>query len=608
MDEITKNNLPYRVSLHNNIYMYHYNYESDNESILIKLTANNLEKLKEKVLNLKLPMENIIQFNDKYKYNYNMINNDIVNVSFTADTLYEIKNKINEFKLVWYTVEEYNFLDKIMELEYPILWQYYLDKFPRFLNKYEDSNFSKVNRPIFYQLFSFRNACWIQSLNRDLNRPIKIWREQNKGFLYIYHVIVNLPYIKTVQYTRLDENDNILEQFQWDWDNPDKTSYFDSSMFADNEISFQYNSKTLIPTDKVIVAVCTFDEHYLIKGFPENDTVNYDFKSKLPIPNLYDHDLALDELGDILNVKRLKFKQPPEEGNLQEYYQKTYPQFEDSLTESDYWYEQRIRKYIEKYPNSNNQWSSLVPLEVWKYYQIPSQLYNKKRQLLHMICNKSDNYLSISIHSSVETVRNNDVVIFTGHVVDSNGKPVENVNVKLMELINNDWVQQDENFSNKNGYTQFKYKPSGIGKHQYRLTSSENNSGTLNVEVLPYLKNPTLSLSTNVSPTTIEENNNITWEEYVIKPYSGDSDIENRQLQITAKLTENSTAIRDAPLTLFVDGKEKETLKTDSNGEAVFKYSNHNPTKIILLQIKYFGGEEYGSCISNPLYVHIQSE
>lgn len=612
MDEITRNNLPYHVSLHNNIYMYSYIHDSDYDKIFVKLSATNLDKLKEKVLNQRLSSENIILNNEKYYYDYNVNNNDIISISFISDTLYSLKNKINNFKLPWYTIEEYNLLDKIMEVEYPNLWQYYLNKFPRFLNKYHNSNFSRVNRPIFYQLFSFRNACWIQSLNRDLNRPIKIWREQNKESIYTYHIIVNLPYIKTVQYTRLDENDNILEQFEWNWDKSDETSYFDSTMFSDDEVNFQYNSKTLIPTDKVIVAVSTFDEHFLIKGYPENDSVQYDFSTNIPIPNLFDHDLALDEIGDILNVKRLRFKEPPK-NNLIEYYTKTYPSFENKLTESDYWYEMRIRKYIESYPNRNNSnWSSLVPLEVWKYYQIPSQLYNKKRQLLHMVCHKSDKYYSLSIHSSVENIRENNTIDFTGRVINSNGKAVQNTNVKLMEYINNNWVQQAEDNTNNNGYVKFKYKPNGIGEHQYKFVSSENKemeSGVININVLSEMKETKINLTTNIQPTQIQENNSEKWEEYIIKPYNEDSDIENRQLKITTKLTNNNDiSLINKPLTLYINGIEKETIKTNNDGEANFIYSNNKPTKMIMLQIKYNGENEYNSCISKPLYIHVQVE
>lgn len=85
----------------------------------------------------------------------------------------------------------------------------------------------------------------------------------------------------------------------------------------------------------------------------------------------FDHDYSLDKLGRLYNVYRYKFYPVPHKNEY--YYQRTYPSYNNRLTEDDYHYMKRIQYYIRNY----NQIHFPI-LEFWKYYYTDSKLVNRK--------------------------------------------------------------------------------------------------------------------------------------------------------------------------------------------------------------------------------------
>ena len=104
------------------------------------------------------------------------------------------------------------------------------------------------------------------------------------------------------------------------------------------------------------------------KRYNGQDKTNYD---------CFSHDFSLDMLGKWWNIPRLEFQPSEYNTNCEkkniEYYKKTYPPYNDRLTEDDYHYQKRIKTYISKYNKEH-----FPVLEIWKNYQIWGTLRNRK--------------------------------------------------------------------------------------------------------------------------------------------------------------------------------------------------------------------------------------
>lgn len=92
------------------------------------------------------------------------------------------------------------------------------------------------------------------------------------------------------------------------------------------------------------------------------------------IGDCFEHDYSLDKIGYLYSVPRYRFYTVPEETEY--YYSRTYPPYNDRLTEDDYHYMKRIQRYIQQY----NQ-TYFPVLEFWKYYYTDSELVNRKVHL-----------------------------------------------------------------------------------------------------------------------------------------------------------------------------------------------------------------------------------
>lgn len=104
----------------------------------------------------------------------------------------------------------------------------------------------------------------------------------------------------------------------------------------------------------------------LHKRYNGYDSTNYD---------CFSHDYSLDMLGKYWNIPRLELLPYEKEMQCGEHvhFKKTYPPYNDRITEDDYHYQQRINTYIQNYNKT------LFPiLELWKTYQVWGTLRNRK--------------------------------------------------------------------------------------------------------------------------------------------------------------------------------------------------------------------------------------
>ena len=172
----------------------------------------------------------------------------------------------------------------------------------------------------------------------------------------------------------------------------------------------------IIPINKFRMEVLTYDEYYLVKGYPERDKPLTDSKNRV-VYDVYDHDASLDEIGALNNIPRKKYN------IVEDYllYPLTEPPYNNNGSEDDYHYMNRMLEYNirlwasmnsnmiysidEKYLNSihvteeefntykNNprlftQRFNPVSLELWKIYGLESSLVNREKYLLKVFDEK----------------------------------------------------------------------------------------------------------------------------------------------------------------------------------------------------------------------------
>ena len=116
---------------------------------------------------------------------------------------------------------------------------------------------------------------------------------------------------------------------------------------------------------------CKENKYILTKRYNGYDKNNED---------CFCHDYSLDVIGHYWNVPRLNFITKDEfDEEVEEYYSQTLPPYNNRLTEDDYHYQNRIKKYIYDYNVVH-----FPVLELWKNYGIDSELFNRKDILSKM--------------------------------------------------------------------------------------------------------------------------------------------------------------------------------------------------------------------------------
>ena len=182
----------------------------------------------------------------------------------------------------------------------------------------------------------------------------------------------------------------------------------------DNDEEKVFNTEIpIIPTDLFRMEVTTYEEYYLVKGYPENDESYYETKIN-KYPSIYDHDQSLDEIGRLNNIPRKKYNIITDPL----LYPYTEPPYNNRASEDDYHYMNRMINYNlrlwasinnlpfdnyednEEYLNrigikSKQYYDELkfnselfiqrynpVSLELWKIYGLESELINRERYIL----------------------------------------------------------------------------------------------------------------------------------------------------------------------------------------------------------------------------------
>lgn len=255
-----------------------------------------------------------------------------------------------------------------------------LDKFPYFLNKNKDSNFSKSETVFNEEFKRIYNTLYDAYLSSKLDKHILLWKVQEAPFEYDMCFHVSLPDLKSVTVTRhylemvIQEvmgDDGTVQEMET-FEEKHEDIYTETYEYNEHINKFEYlesmTSETVIPTDKYTISVETWNEYTAVKGFPENSTIQ---------GNEYDHDISLDHFGNILKFPRRTYNLV-EPGD----YPNTVPAYDNQQTEDDYHYLQRLLYYT-----SHLQDTPLPVLEIFKLFSITdAQLLNRSR----LICRMTD--------------------------------------------------------------------------------------------------------------------------------------------------------------------------------------------------------------------------
>lgn len=255
-----------------------------------------------------------------------------------------------------------------------------LSKFPYFLNKNWDSNFSKSERVFNSEFKKVYNNLYDVYLASKLRKHVLIWKEQNSGYNYDMYFAVSFPNLKSVciteHYMELVSQEVVLDdgsiKINESMQEISKDIYTETFNYDDFINHFEYlhsnTSQTIIPTEKYTITVETWDEYTTTKGFPENPII---------VGDEYDHDYSLDAFGEYFRCPRRTYDEVKTSQ-----YPDTIPAYDNQVTEDDYHYMQRLLYYATHLNDT-----PLPVLEIFKLFSITdAQLLNRSR----LICRMTD--------------------------------------------------------------------------------------------------------------------------------------------------------------------------------------------------------------------------
>ncbi|MFR3376065.1 MAG: hypothetical protein ACLTQR_03620 [Methanobrevibacter smithii] len=255
-----------------------------------------------------------------------------------------------------------------------------LSKFPYFLNKNWDSNFSKSERVFNSEFKKVYNNLYDVYLASKLRKHVLIWKEQNSGYNYDMYFAVSFPNLKSVciteHYMELVSQEVVLDdgsiKINESMQEISKDIYTETFNYDDFVNHFEYlhsnTSQTIIPTEKYTITIETWDEYTTTKGFPENPII---------VGDEYDHDYSLDAFGEYFRCPRRTYNEVKTSQ-----YPDTIPAYDNQVTEDDYHYMQRLLYYATHLNDT-----PLPVLEIFKLFSITdAQLLNRSR----LICRMTD--------------------------------------------------------------------------------------------------------------------------------------------------------------------------------------------------------------------------
>lgn len=257
-----------------------------------------------------------------------------------------------------------------------------LDYYPRFYDKRQSSFHYRYHEIISKGYQGLETDAYRVELSRRIIRPLQIWRDQVNDYLFEMKFRVRLNNIRQVT-VYINKDAVVRRDFE---EGIDEFDY-----------GFSAESETVIPTDKYVLVVLDWNDNMFVKGFPENTLLRDD---------LYDKDVALDQIGENIGVARRTYRAVEPED-----YANTVPPYCNEESEWDYAYEQRMLQHIDDFENY-----PLIAIELKKYFEIYPSIEGRWRHICKMDVDRQDEkYMATNIRRDVA---DNDIDDWNAAVFD----------------------------------------------------------------------------------------------------------------------------------------------------------------------------------------------
>lgn len=182
--------------------------------------------------------------------------------------------------------------------------------YPHFYDKTNDSNFTKHLKVVGEPQYDIRHKLKTIEWSRILEKPIQVWKEQTKPYVYDMHFKVIVPFLKQVNIYKnpiinADEEVVGYEELSYteQFDYHDGTRLFEK-VLANIETPLTENRK-IIPNDTYLLEVFTYDDYHFLKGYPEND---YTVKEDNILDYRYNETFLSINIEEISYTKYLTFR------------------------------------------------------------------------------------------------------------------------------------------------------------------------------------------------------------------------------------------------------------------------------------------------------------
>lgn len=263
----------------------------------------------------------------------------------------------------------------------------YMGSYPQFMRTDEGSNNRRHHSVTGKYLKDGKQVLSNLKWDKELIKPIQIYKEQLEAKKYSIKFKVNVP----IEEITFMEYDPILEsEHEIEITDPPINGVYTYSTSCDS----------IIPNKKYSCIVKTPNDEKWAHGIPENSTKQN---------NIYDHDESLDQIGRLLNISRQTFKKVEPKD-----YHTTKPPYNNQQIESDYDYSMRLYEFCK------NMASTALPLLYLKaWLNIDGKLVNREKYLCKMapgdmygILPLNDNPLSFEHRDQLCQNQGSDEIIF----------------------------------------------------------------------------------------------------------------------------------------------------------------------------------------------------
>lgn len=143
--------------------------------------------------------------------------------------------------------------------------------YPHFYDKTDDSNFTKHLKIVGKPQQDIRHKLKAIEWSRILEKPLQVWKEQTKPYVYDMHFKVIVPYLKEVNIYKnpIINDDEEVIGFE-ELCSTEQFTYEQNRKLYEKVLS-DLQSDDIIPKDNYLLEIFTWDDYHFLKGYPEND-------------------------------------------------------------------------------------------------------------------------------------------------------------------------------------------------------------------------------------------------------------------------------------------------------------------------------------------------